>query len=77
MFDKTVLIEVGIAKPEDVRIDYRRGILMVKQVRIGEWKKDDQNCGGSVELNEDKLKLVGTDVGTEAIKKAVKELLQE
>ena len=74
---KKVLIEVGIAKPEDVRVDYRRGILMVKRVRIGEWKKESEREEGLVELNEDKLKLAGIQVGVEAIKKAVKELLQE
>ena len=73
---KKVLIEVGIAKPEDVRVDYRRGILMVKRVRVGEWKKHDGN-NGSLELHEDSLKSVGIVVGKEAIEKAVKELLQE
>ena len=46
-------------------------------MRIGEWTKNDEHIEGSVELNEHNLKLAGIQVGVGAIKKAVKELLQE
>ena len=78
---KKVLIEVGIAKPDDVRVKYRTGILMVKRdgkfTRLGECKKSCEHAEGTVELNEDKLKVAGIQVGVGAIKMAVNESLQE
>jgi hypothetical protein len=72
---KRVLIEVGLAKSEDIRIDYRRGILMVKRVRAAEWRGEGEN--GYVHIDEENFKKVGIDVGKTALQKAVEELLSE
>ena len=36
-----MLIETPLAEPEDIRIDYKRGILFVKKVKIGQWSMTD------------------------------------
>jgi hypothetical protein len=72
---KRVLIEVGLAKVEDIKIDYRRGILMVKRIRVAEWRGEGAN--GCVHVDEENLKKVGIDVGKTALQKAVEELLSE
>ena len=72
---KKVLIEVGLAKTEDVKVDYRRGLLLIKRVRVGEWIGSAGD--GSLDLNENGLKKVGIDVGKVALQKAVRELLNE
>ena len=72
---KKVLMDVGLAKAEDVKIDYRRGILLIKKVRIGEWVGAAGD--GILVLNEDSLRKVGIDVGKDALHKAVQELLNQ
>jgi len=72
---KRVLIEVGLAKSDGIKIDYRRGILMVKRVRVAEWKGDGED--GSLELHEENLKKVGIDVGKTVLQNAVHELLSQ
>ena len=57
------------------RIDYHRGILMVKRVRVAEWLGD--GAEGRVEMNDENLKKVGIEVGSTALQNAVKELLSE
>ena len=69
------MIEVGLAKSEDIRIDYRRGILMVKRVRAAEWRGEGEN--GYVHIYKENLKKIGIDVGKTALQKAVEELLSE
>ena len=72
---KRVLIEVGLAGADEIKIDYRRGILMVKRNRVAEWQGD--GIDGHVELHEDNLKKVGIDVGATVLKNAVEELLSQ
>ena len=72
---KRVLIEVGLSKAEDIRIDYRRGILMVKRIRVAEWQGD--GLDGHLEMNDESLKKIGIDVGKAALQTAVEELLAE
>ena len=72
---KRVLIEVGLAKAEDVRVSYGRGILMVKRARVAVWRGEGDE--GHVEINEKNLKSVGIDVTGTALKNAVDELLMQ
>ena len=72
-YDK-VLIEVGLATEEDVRVDYRRGILIVNRVRVGEGKGEGSD--GQVALDPDKMKEAGINVGAPVIKEAVNEALR-
>ena len=58
-----------------IKIDHRRGILMVKRVRVAEWKGDGED--GSLELHEENLKKVGIDVGKTVLQNAVHELLSQ
>ena len=70
--NKKVLIEVGLASSSDVRIDYKRGIMFVKKVRVAEWSESR----GLVH-NPDRLKEVGIDVPIEKLVNAVREELME
>jgi len=72
---KRVLIEVGLANAADIKIDYRRSIILIKRRRVGEWKGEGDD--GHLELNDEALKKVGINVGTAALQKAVEELLSE
>jgi hypothetical protein len=72
---KRVLIEVGLATAGDIKIDYRRGILMVRRLRVAEWKGDGDD--GHVELDVDSLTKVGINVGVTALQNAVEELLSK
>ena len=69
------LIEVGLANAADIKIDYRRSILMIKRRRVGEGKGEGDD--GRLELDDEALKKVGINVGTAALQKAVYELLSE
>ena len=69
---KRVLIEVGLASADDIKIDYRRGVLMVKRLRVGEWK--GEGAEGQLELNEEHLKKVGIET---VLQNAVTELLSQ
>ena len=72
---KRVFLEVDVVAKEDIRIGYRRGIIMIKNVRIGEWSGD--GATGRVALHQGKLKDVGIDVDVKKVDDAVKELLSE
>ena len=71
---KKVIIEVGLAAPEQVRVDYRRGILLVRRVRVGEWKGEGDEA--KLELTEARLTEAGIQVGAEALHEAVTEALR-
>ena len=72
---KRVFIEVGMATPENVKINYKWGIIYVNKIRIGTWKS--MGAEDDVEIAEDKLKALGMGVGVDMLKNAVKELMQE
>ena len=72
---KRVLIEVGLAIAGDIKIDYRRGMLMVKRIRVAEWKGEGDE--GHVEINEEALTKIGITVGATALQNAVEELLSK
>ena len=72
---KRVLIEVGLAIAGDIKIDYRRGMLMVKRIRMAEWKGEGDD--GHVEINEEALTKVGITVDATALQNAVEELLSK
>ena len=72
---KRVMIEVGLARPDQVRVDYSGGVVFVNRVRIGEWKL----VGTDYELTFDQNKLseAKLDVAVAKLKDAVDELLKE
>ena len=72
---KRVMIEVGLLKADDIKIDYRRGVLIAKRQRIAEWQGEGSD--GHVQLNEENMKKIGIDVGANALHNAVKELLSQ
>ena len=72
---KRVLIETKLAEPMDVKIDYKRGIIFVKRVRIAEWTFADGK--ELVAANEAKLKEIGINVQAAKIHDAVDELMQQ
>ena len=63
---KKAMIEAKVVQPENIRVDYGRGLLMVRHgevfKRTGEWKENSES-GGSVELDEEKMKMVGITAG--------------
>ena len=72
---KRVLIEVGLADADKVRIDYKNGILMINRVRVGVWRAADGD--GQMELSQDKLKDAGISVEVGKLADAVTELLSQ
>ena len=66
---------MGLATAGDIKIDYRRGILMVKRHRVAEWKGEGDD--GHVDINEEALTKVGITVGATALQNAVEELLSD
>ena len=69
------MIEVGLLKADDIKIDYRRGVLIAKRQRIAEWQGEGSD--GHVQLNEENKKKNVIDVGANALHNAVKELLSQ
>ena len=72
---KKVLIETALATASDVNIDYKRGIIFVKQIRVAEWTQSGGT--GKVVADASKLKDVNIDVPPERIHDAVEEMLQQ
>ena len=70
--NKKVLIEVGLARTSDIRVDYKRGILLIQRVRVAEWSKSS-----GLVYNVDRLKGVGIDVPLDKLEKAVQEEMNE
>ena len=68
---KTVLVEVGLANPEQVDYDVRRGILWFGKERIAEWYGDD--ASGKLVLNQEKLQIAGLKVEAKILADAVAE----
>ena len=66
---KRVLVEVGVAKEEDVEYEVKRGILWVGRHRVAEWKPEEEKLkwitGG--------LNLAGVDVEGQKLDDAVRE----
>ena len=62
---KKVLIELKMAEPTDVRVDYRREIAFVKGLRVAEWTKVGNH--ETLVLSAEKLKEVGIDVDPEKL----------
>ena len=40
---KRAFIEAGYNRPDQVRIDYRRGVILVNKTRVAEWTGDAGN----------------------------------
>ena len=66
------MIEVGLACTSDIRVDYKRGILLIQRVRVAEWSKSS-----GLVYNVDRLKGVGIDVPLDKLEKAVQEEMNE
>ena len=73
---KRVLVETGLAEAVGVRIDYKRGLVFVKQVRVAEWKR---NASGEEKVTIDAAKLteVNINASPDKIYDAHRELMQE
>ena len=69
---KRVLIEASIADAADIRVDYKRGALFLKQVKIGHWSEQEK-----FEIDPAKLKEAGISVGPTNLENAVNELLRK
>ena len=67
---KKVLIEVGLAQPTDVRIDYKRGLLFLKKIRIGDWTSEKR-----LDMKPEKLAEAGAMVDVKMLENAVDELM--
>ena len=70
---KRVFIEAGISDSDDIRIDYNRGILMLKKIRVAEWDHDAER----LILKSEKLREAGVQVEAEMLENAYKELTKE
>ena len=70
---KRVFIEANISDPDNIRVDYNRGFLMLNKIRIAEWDQDAER----LVLKSDKLKEAGVQVETEMLDNAYKELTKE
>ena len=67
---KRVLIEVGLAKSEEVRVDYTRGFLMIKRMQVGIWHPE-----GRLDVRAEKLAEAGIEVPVKKLEDAVKEMM--
>ena len=72
---KKVLIDIGLAVPDNVTIDYKRGIAFVDRVRVAEW--DSSGAVGRMVIKQENLKDAKIEVAADKIHDAVGELLQE
>ena len=76
---KKVLLDTELAKPEAVKVDYKRGIVLVHKNgdwkhRVAEWKQTED--GDKLIINPDVLRQVGIIVEPDKIYDAVAELLR-
>ena len=71
---KKVLLDTDLAKPEDVKVDYKRGIVFIDKLRAAEWKNTAE--GDKLILNEEIMKRVGIDVEPSKLYDAVADLLR-
>ena len=72
---KKALIETGVTQPTDVLIDYKRGIIFVKHIRVAEWKETGDDS--KISIDPVKLKDAKIMVDPKIIHDAVNELLRE
>ena len=70
---KKILVEVGLADPDNIDSDVKRGILWAGRVRIGEWVGDAES--GKLVLNSTRLSHAGMDVEAKMLDDAVDEAL--
>ena len=70
---KKVLVEVGLADPDNIDFHAKRGILWAGRVRIGEWVGDAES--GKLVLNSTRLSHAGMDVEAKMLDDAVDEAL--
>ena len=74
---KKVLLDTSLAKPEDVKVDYKRGIVFVRRLRVAEWKDAaDPECTDNLVIDQETMQQVGNDVEPNKIYDAVAELLR-
>ena len=69
---KRVLIEVGLASADSIRVDYRRGVRLINRSRVGQWETSSEK----LQLDKDKLREVGIDVEVCKLEAAVAELMR-
>ena len=74
--NKKVLIEVGLAQAQEVRIDYKRGVLFIRKTRVAEWKESGP-ANVSLSYFPARLKEVGIDVPLDKLENAVREEMAE
>ena len=69
------MTEVGLVRPDQIRVDYSGGVVFVNRVRVGEWKQR----GDDYELTFDQRKLTEAklDVSVQKLTDAVDELMKE
>jgi hypothetical protein len=71
---KRVLLDTGLAEADSVKIDYKRGIVFVKGVRVAEWKTNAHE--DKLVINDVLLKQAGIKVEASKLYDAHAELLQ-
>ena len=67
---KKVLLDTGLAEPDRVKVDYKRGLVFVNKHRAAEWKDD------RLVLNQLALQQAGIDVETSKLLDAVDDLMK-
>ena len=72
---KRVLIETDLAKPADIRIDYKRGLVMANKKRVAEWTAS--GSGDKLVIGKVGLTAAGIQVDPDKLDDAVAELMQE
>ena len=70
---KRVLIEVGLANPQNIRINYRRGIAYVQKIRVAEWMSATEKLG----IDQPGLTETGVIVDVKKVEDAVEELVRK
>jgi hypothetical protein len=74
---KKVLLDTKLAKPEDVKVDYKRGIVFVSRLRVAEWKNSaDTESTDNLVIDQNAMQQVGIDVEPKKIYDAGAELLR-
>ena len=66
---KQVLIDVGLAKEEEVDYETKRGILWIGRKRVAEWRASDEKLQWDVA----KLSAAGVDVDNKLLDNAIDE----
>ena len=69
---KDVLVEVGLAKEEEVDFDPKRGILWIGRQRVAEWNEADERC----HWDSEKLKAAGVAIESQNLDDAVADKLR-